>query len=679
MFDLVVRLDEAHRRSIDDNRNLFIDLEDGNQVPLKEVADISYQPGPMQISRENTNRRTYVGINVEGRDVKSLVQEIQITLERELELPPGYYIRYGGVFENLERATKRLSYVVPLALALIFVLVFFAVKSLKHTLLIYVAVPFAAVGGVFSLYFRDMPFSISAGVGFIVLFGVAVLNGLVLINGLNELKSGGGYSNLTDMIKKGSVRRIRPIFLTATTDILGFLPMAVSASAGAEVQRPLATVVIGGMITSTFLTLVVLPVLYKYVESNMSKVKKPKLSKAILIVFLMSCGLVFSNKSLAQDDTITFQQAIELAKTKYPAVKAAQLEVDKQEALKSTAYDLGFTSVYSGKEETGNGFDGVQTQIGVEQTDIDMLGIPVKSRLARSRSELAQSGQILTESVLIRDVSKAYYRVVFALQQWQLYTQLDTLYTDFLRAAELRYNTQQTSRIEFLAASLRDKELRVNLRKAKSAYKADLEVLNQYLSRPDQFSIDVNSAVQSADFNNLEKDSLPGSPLLNYYSQSVNLANSEWMVEKAGYLPRFSLAYEKQRVEGIPGFYSYQAGISFPLLYFNQKGKTVSKRIDYQIAARTYEQINLEMQASYKEKMINYYALKEVILFYTEEALPLADEQIQASTLAYRLGNIDYVQFIQNVETAINTKNEFLKQQIAYLELAAELKYITGN
>jgi cobalt-zinc-cadmium resistance protein CzcA len=267
MFDLVVRLDEQHRKSIEDIRNVYVNLPDGGQVPLKEIADISYQPGPMQISRDNTNRRTYVGINVGDRDVKSLVNEIQEVLDAKLKLPSGYYIRYGGAFENLERASQRLMIVVPLALALIFMLVFFAIKSFKQTLMIYVAVPFAAVGGVFSLWLRDMPFSISAGVGFIVLFGVAVLNGLVLISGFNELKEEGKLK-INEIIKKGSIRRIRPILLTASTDILGFLPMAISVSAGAEVQRPIATVVIGGMMSATLLSLIVLPVLYRWVSIN---------------------------------------------------------------------------------------------------------------------------------------------------------------------------------------------------------------------------------------------------------------------------------------------------------------------------------------------------------------------------------------------------------------------------
>ncbi len=269
-FDLVLKLNEANRTNIEDIRSLYVNTPMGAQIPLREVAEISYQPGPMQISRDNTNRRTYVGINVRGRDVKTLVQEIREKLNDQLQLPPGYYIRYGGAFENLERATERLKLVVPIALALIFVLIFFALKSLKQSVMIYLAIPMAAIGGVFSLWLRDMPFSISAGVGFIVLFGVAVLNGLVLISGWNELKEE-GVTDLSERIKQGARRRIRPIMLTALTDVLGFLPMALSTTSGAEVQRPLATVVIGGLLTSTLLTLFVLPILYKWMEEREGK------------------------------------------------------------------------------------------------------------------------------------------------------------------------------------------------------------------------------------------------------------------------------------------------------------------------------------------------------------------------------------------------------------------------
>ena len=678
MFDLVVRLDEEHRTSIDDIRNLFVNLPDGNQIPLKEVAEISYQPGPMQISRDNTNRRTYVGINVAGRDVKSLVEEIQTILDEKLELPTGYYIRYGGAFENLERASKRLSLVVPLALALIFMLVFFAVKSFKQTLMIYLAVPFAAVGGIFSLYLRDMPFSISAGVGFIVLFGVAVLNGLVLISGFNELKEEGKL-HIDDIIKKGSIRRIRPIFLTASTDILGFLPMAISASAGAEVQRPLATVVIGGMLTSTLLTLIVLPILYKFAESGIKKVKLSKPAIGVFSVLFIMAGLGFSGNANAQDSSLTLPQAIERAKENYPTIKAAQLEVDKQEALKATAYQLGTTSIYTGKEEVGNGAPGIQNRIGVEQSDIDIFGIPAKSKLAKTRVRQAESGQRLTELSLTRDVSIAWYNAVHAKQQWQLFKELDTLYSNFEKAAELRFKTQATSKIEYLSASAKYKELQVSLKKSESNYLASLQILNQYLLYPIAVEVNIQDLGQYAFDIIFEDDSLNESPLLNYYSTEIDVAESAWKAEKANFLPKLNVGYKWQSIDGNSGFYGWEAGISVPLAFFSQSGKTKASKIDFQIANRQYEQKELELKAGYNQQISRYLMLQQVLDYYIKEALPLADEQIQASNLAYRLGSIDYVQFIQNTEAAIGTKQGFLMQQVEYFELSAQLKFITGN
>ena len=678
MFDLVVRLDEEHRTSIDDIRNLFVNLPDGNQIPLKEVAEISYQQGPMQISRDNTNRRTYVGINVEGRDVKSLVEEIQRTLDEKLVLPTGYYIRYGGAFENLERASKRLSLVVPLALALIFMLVFFAIKSLKQTLMIYVAVPFAAVGGVFSLFFRDMPFSISAGVGFIVLFGVAVLNGLVLISGFNELKEEGKLQ-INEIIKKGSIRRIRPILLTASTDILGFLPMAISTSAGAEVQRPLATVVIGGMLTSTLLTLIVLPILYKFVESEKNDRRLPRIGKVGLPAIFIITLFIFSGRVEAQDSPITLQQAIERAYEKYPSIKAASLEVDKQKALKATAYELGSTSIYTGKEEVSNNSLGIQNKIGIEQSNIDVFGIFAKSNLYNAKNQQAMSGMNLAEYELARDVSLAWYNAVFAKKQWLLFKQLDTLYAAFQKAAELRYKTQATSKIEYLSAAAKYKELQVNIKKAESRYLATLQLLNQYLLYPKAVDVNIQNLGGHVFNNSSESDSLDESPLLNYYSTGVDVAELAWKAEKSNILPKFSLGYKVQAVDGNSGFYGWEAGISVPLVFFSQSGKNKASKIDFQIVGQQYEQAQLELSAVYNQQISRLNALSQVIDYYQTEALPLADEQIEASKLAYRLGNIDYIQFIQNVEAAIDTKQGFLMQQAEYFELSAQLKYLTGK
>jgi cobalt-zinc-cadmium resistance protein CzcA len=678
LFDLVIRLDESNRRSIEDIRNIYINLNNGAQIPLKEVADIKYQPGPMQISRDNTNRRTYVGINVEGRDIKSLVEEIQLTLDNNLELPSGYYMRYGGAFENLERATDRLSLLVPLALGMIFVLVFFAIKSFKQTLMIYVAVPFAAVGGILALFIRDMPFSISAGVGFIVLFGVAVLNGLVLLSGFNELKEEGNLG-LMDIIIKGSIRRIRPILLTASTDILGFLPMAISTSAGAEVQRPLATVVIGGMLTSTLLTLVVIPVLYKWVESKKKINLTPKLKAASFIIIFLIGGIGISSELHAQKTELTLQQAIEIAKKNYPSIKAAKLEIDKQKALKATAYDLGNTSLYTSQEEFGSGTKGVQTQIGIEQADIDIFGIFPKNNFSDAKTELAILGQNLTEYSLIRDVSKAWYRVVNAKQQFYLFKEIDTLYNDFLKAAKLRFNTQQTSKLEYLSASAKHGELQINIKRAESSYKSSLDILNQYLNFKTPFDVATNGLVEEIKILFEKDDSLNNSPILDFFAANVDVAESNWDVQLAGYLPKFDFGYALQSVDGNSGFQSWKIGINLPLVYFSKAGTAEAAKLDYKIAEQEYERERLAVISIFKEKLNRYHALKEVLQYYQEEALPLADEQMQASLLSYRLGNIDYIKFIQNTETAISIKKQYLEQQFDFFKVATELQFLTAN
>ncbi|MCS6822165.1 MAG: CusA/CzcA family heavy metal efflux RND transporter [Microscillaceae bacterium] len=260
-FDLVVRFEQNYRRDINDLKNLYITLPNGLQVPLSQVATVQYQNAPMQISRDNAKRRITVGFNAQGRDVESIVQEAKQILEKKVKLPAGYYFEYGGQFKNLEQAKQRLSIAVPIALALIFSLLYFTFHSWLQSILIFTAIPLSAIGGVAALYLRGMPFSISAGIGFIALFGVAVLNGIVLLSYFNQLEQK-GIKNIYKRLLLGTRTRLRPVLMTATVASLGFMPMALSHGAGAEVQKPLATVVIGGLISATLLTLIVLPILY---------------------------------------------------------------------------------------------------------------------------------------------------------------------------------------------------------------------------------------------------------------------------------------------------------------------------------------------------------------------------------------------------------------------------------
>lgn len=261
-FELVVRLPEQTRTDIDGLKFLPLPLENGNYVPLEEVAELKSESLPAQISRESGKRRVVVTVNVRGRDLGGFVKEVKAKINQEGEIPAGYWLDYGGTFEQLESASKRLSLVVPITLIVILGILVIAFGSLKDALIIFSGVPLALTGGVISLYLRDMPLSISAGVGFIALSGVAVLNGLVMLAFIRDLWHEKG--DLYVAIIEGAIIRLRPILMTALVASLGFIPMALNTGIGAEVQRPLATVVIGGIISSTILTLFVLPILYQW-------------------------------------------------------------------------------------------------------------------------------------------------------------------------------------------------------------------------------------------------------------------------------------------------------------------------------------------------------------------------------------------------------------------------------
>lgn len=266
-FNLVVRLGKEKRQNLEDVRALRIPTPSGEQIPLSLLADVDIKEGPNQIQREDAKRRIVVGFNIHGRDVQSIVEEMKQKVGDQIKFPSGYYVTYGGAFENLSKATNRLMIAVPIALAMIFILLYFAFNSIRQGLLIYSAIPLSAIGGIFFLAMRGMPFSISAGVGFIALFGVAVLNGIVLLAEFNRLRAE-GWKDLRKIVLMGTKVRLRPVLMTAFVASLGFLPMAISNGSGAEVQRPLATVVIGGLLVATFLTLVVLPVLYVLFEKK---------------------------------------------------------------------------------------------------------------------------------------------------------------------------------------------------------------------------------------------------------------------------------------------------------------------------------------------------------------------------------------------------------------------------
>ncbi|MDN3595510.1 CusA/CzcA family heavy metal efflux RND transporter [Zunongwangia endophytica] len=675
-FDLVVRLEEENRQNISNIEQLYINLPDGSSVPLSELATISYQPGPMQISRDNTNRRTYVGINIRDRDVKSVVHDIQNKLDAELELPAGYFIRYGGAFENLERASERLKIVVPIALLLIFILIYFALKSFKQTLMIYMAIPLAAIGGIISLWLRGMPFSISAGVGFIVLFGVAVLNGLVLISSLNELKEE-GETNLKQRISRGTKRRIRPILLTALTDVLGFLPMAISSSAGAEVQRPLATVVIGGLITSTLLTLFVLPILYKWVEEvgfNF-RINNRKLAGAGFIVLM-----ILPNFSNAQEiellPEVTMHQAVEIGLENYPLLKNKQLEVEKEEALKKNAWDFGKTTIFTAGEELDNG-NGVYTRIGFSQQNINVFGIASALKLQKEKLKLAENQLNLSKIEVATKIRKLWGEAYVAKRKFELYKELDSIYGKFNDAVNLRYEVEEISELEKLNAQNKVNQILVKARQSKVAYINTLSELNLWLGESQDMTVASSLLMESIE-NSFESTS-SRHPYLDAAEQRKQVAEANFKKEKSTFLPTLNLQYGQQEVEGEDGYVMYQAGISIPFLSGKSYGNTKAAKIDAEIANRASNFAKQEFLMQRKQALQKYQSWKISWEYYEQEALTIAEKQRKGTIIAYNEGALDYVAFIQNLEEALQTELDAIDAAREYVLAYAEIKFYSVN
>ena len=686
-FDLVVRLDEKHRKSIEDLKSLYVNLPNGTQIPLKEVANISYKPGPMQISRDNTNRRTFVGINVRGRDIKSLVEEIQQKLDAQLDLPAGYYIRYGGAFDNLERATKRLQVVVPIALGLIFILIFFALKSFKQSMMIYMAIPLAAIGGIYSLWLRDMPFSISAGVGFIVLFGVAVLNGLVLISGWNELKEE-GVTDLNERIRQGARRRIRPILLTALTDVLGFLPMAISTSAGAEVQQPLATVVIGGMISATLLTLFILPILYQWVETRSARMMVPK---PITVILLLVGTILFSSSELNAQNVKTLtnvDEAIAIGLTSNGNVHIAKTNIELQQQGKKAAYNLIKTNIgfqYGQYNSFENDFAFELNQ------SIEFPTVYTSQRnLANEKIKGSQMQLLVAENNLKHNIRTSWYQLAFLKEKERLLLYQDTVYGKFLHAATIRYETGATSYLEKAAAETRVMEIQNALKIIESDIAIQENQLRVLLNDTTDFSFDPDGLNERVLMNKQDSAQINDNPMLAYAKQQINIISAEKAVQTAKMLPDLSIGYFNLSQIGnltsngdIAGasnrFTGVQAGISIPLFYGSYKASINSAKLKADMAQTNAEYYSTVLKGQFEQQLREVLKYQGSLSYYRDKAIPQADLIIGNAQKSFENGAIDYVEYFQNINQGLELQFNFLNTLNGYNQAIISLEYLIGQ
>ncbi|MFM7006977.1 MAG: CusA/CzcA family heavy metal efflux RND transporter [Flavobacteriales bacterium] len=435
-FQLVVKLREADRSSFNDIEQLYVTNAAGTEIPLAELADIRLENGPNQIQREDAKRRIIVGFNVRGRDVESIVEQLQDLMQREVRFETGYFPQIGGTFENLVHARERLLIAVPISLLLIFFLLYLTFQSVKQAALIYSAIPLASIGGIIALYLRGMPFSISAGVGFIALFGVAVLNGIVLIAEFNTLRKTG--APILQVVLRGTANRLRPVLLTATVASLGFLPMALSHGSGAEVQKPLATVVIGGLLTATILTLFILPLLYLLFEKPFRLRRK----KGVLLLAILSfSGGVFSQQ------TLTDEQFFELLLNQNGQIKAEILEAQRQQQFGRGAsgwQPLGI-SYMQGQFNSAYSRD---NNLTINQALPYNGSMRILTQLGELNGQLSEQNLLLLKKDFRRLLFEQLEQIRYLQKQVELAKQQDSLFQILLKKAEIRVQTGAAPKLD---------------------------------------------------------------------------------------------------------------------------------------------------------------------------------------------------------------------------------------
>ena len=666
-FDLVVRMQQDQRQRIEDVANLLVAMPGGGQIALKQVAEVALVNGPAQVSRENARRRIVVGVNVRDRDVEGFVEELAQRMDDELILPTGYSYTFGGTFENLRAANARLLVAVPVALLLIFLLLFFTFHSVKRALLIYTAIPMSAIGGVAALLLRDMPFSISAGVGFIALFGVAVLNGIVLIATFDELERE-GITDLKERVLKGTRIRLRPVLMTASVASLGFLPMALSGSAGAEVQRPLATVVIGGLITATALTLVVLPALYMlFMRIGRPRAPRPASAVAATIAVLISAN-AHAQAPISMDTVIA------RALRNHPSMTAAALKVQEQEALRKSAVELQPLNVQF-----------MQGQIqGPYRSDINLqatTGFAFPTTVVRRADylkesmRLAESEKLTTGALVKESAGGAYLQWAMGLEQVGLLQQLDSIHASMADFAARRFDVGETGRLEKTTAQSRAEQVHLQLRRAQAellVHRAEVERWAGALENAMPVVSELLNTARAPDPGG------GGDPLVRSMEQRAQVAEAEWKLQRSQWAPSLQGGGFYQTFDGVAPFSGWLIGASVPLPGSGQGARTKAARLRSEMAAQELEAARRERSSERARTQAQYEQLRESLAYYEGTGAALANTLRDDAERAYRAGEVDYFQFTQGMDEYFRISTEQLRVRYELALTVLHLRALQG-
>lgn len=662
-FDLVVRLDQEKVADLNLDK-LFVRSGEGIQIPVSEVATIDLVNGPLQINRDATKRRIVIGVNVRGADIQQVVQEIQKTLDRNIKLKPGYYFDYGGQFENLQNAINTLLIVVPVALMLILLLLFFAFKNVTYTLVVFSTVPLSLIGGILALWLRGLPFSISAGVGFIALFGVAVLNGILMINHFNDIHKQTMYPLSTNrVIARGTPHLLRPVFLTGLVASLGFVPMAVATSAGAEVQRPLATVVIGGLIVSTVLTLLVIPVFYKIVGS--AAVWKRAYSGKKFFFLLLLALLPIPMKA---QQVVTLEQAIELAKQNHPRLKTAAAAVRQAKAGRGEVLELAPTELgYSWGQL--NGEIKKDKQWEVNQNLGSLLTPFYKNVLVNRQIATGTFYHRIVEKEVVAEVKRAWAYYLYAYNLRSLYNDQNQWAEELQRIGELRYQQGEITLLEKNMAATMAADLKNRLFQSQEEEKLALARLNWacYAGQPivpaDTALVQFPADIETPTYSEAH---------LKYFQSQAGEAKAQLNVERSRFFPELSLGYVRQDILPLKGLNSWMVGVSFPIYFLPRHSKVKQAKATAFIARTEAEANTRNLYNKVSEAIANLRRQSESLHYYTSSALKEADELMKVAALQLRHSETDITEFIQAVNVARDIRRGYIETVYQYNIAALE-------
>jgi cobalt-zinc-cadmium resistance protein CzcA len=681
-FDIVVRISGEQKKDLNAVQNLLIPTPQGTQIPLHQLAEVQVKDGPNQIQREDAKRRIVVGFNVRGRDVQSIVNELQGKVDRQMLFPAGYFVTYGGAFENLNAAKQRLLIAVPVSLLLIFLLLYFAFNSIRQGLLIYSAIPLSAIGGILFLALRGMPFSISAGVGFIALFGVAVLNGIVLIAEFNRLRED-GLTDLKRIVVMGTKVRLRPVLMTAFVASLGFFPMALSNGAGAEVQRPLATVVIGGLLIATFLTLFVLPVLYMTFTKKAGKHTKGQNHVVIVIAFLLTLGM--SNRAAAQRP-ISLQAAIDTALRNNMGLKQEQLKANYQKMLVRSAAVVPQASVTGEVGQINSIYS--DTKFGISQ------GISFPTVYARQKALMNKEWEssllyvAVREALLKKQVAQLYGQMLYLEEKKQILQNADSLYLAFFKRAELRLAKGESNVLEKTSAEAQLGQIQIQLNQLRQD-SAIMQVQFQLLLNT------VNNYIPQTGAQKMELKLMPDTvgiqehPALKILLQQQDVANAQFLVEKSKLLPELSIGYSNASFKGVGAdekyytgskrFSAVTLGVGIPIFAGAQHAKINSARISKQLAEGNYALNTSAMKADYAVAVTQYNKHLQTVKYYEEHSLKNAQLIEATAQLQLSNGTINYLEWVQVVNLATMIRSDYVEAIRNLNESVIQLNYFSNN